>query len=214
MDALNIFKKLNNYCQAHSDASDEILYQLERETQLKTLAPQMMCSPLQGQLLYFLSSMMQADYLLEVGTFTGYASICMARGLADGGILHTIEVNRELEPFIRKYIRLASMEDSIHLHIGDAKEVIPTLDATFDMVFIDAGKQDNDFYYELLLDRVRPGGLLLIDNVLWSGKVLDPSYADEDSLAIDAFNKKMKGDERVETLMLPIRDGLTILRKK
>lgn len=206
-------QQVHQYCEAHSTSADQVLNDLERETHLKTLAPQMMCGALQGQLLYMLSSMIQAKSVLEVGAFTGYASICMARGMATGGKLHAIEVNKELEYIIRKYVKKAELESSIALHIGDAKKIIPTLETTFDMVFIDAGKKDNDFYYELLMDRLRPGGLLLVDNVLWSGKVVT-GETDSDTKVIDAFNKKVTADERVENVLLPIRDGLIIIRKK
>ena len=210
---MNTFQQqLHQYCESHSSPPDPILYELERETHLKTLAPQMMCGALQGQLLYLLSKMIQAKSILEVGVFTGYASICMARGMAEDGKLHAIEVNKELEYLIRKYIKKANLESAIELHIGDAKEIIPTLETTFDMVFIDAGKKDNDFYYELLIDKLRPGGLLLVDNVLWSGKVVI-GETDADTLAIDNFNKKVLADERVENVMLPIRDGLIVVRK-
>ncbi len=211
---MNTFQKqLHQYCENHSSPADPILYELERETHLKTLAPQMMCGAFQGQLLYMLSSMIQATSILEVGVFTGYASICMARGMAPGGKLHAIEVNKELEYLIRKYIKKADLESAIDLHIGDAKKIIPTLETTFDMVFIDAGKRDNGFYYELLMERLRPGGLLLVDNVLWSGKVVTGEQ-DADTRAIDAFNKKVVADERVENVLLPIRDGLIVIRKK
>lgn len=211
---MNTFqKKLQHYCEEHTSAADEVLNELDRETNLKTLSPQMICGPLQGQLLYMLSSMIQAKSILEVGTFTGYASICLARGMASGGRLHAIEVNKELEYLIRKYIKKAELESEITLHIGDAKEIIPTIDATFDIVFIDAGKKDNDYYYELLMERLNPGGLLLVDNVLWRGKVVRGDL-DEDTIAIDTFNKKVTADERVENVLLPIRDGLIVVRKK
>jgi len=213
-DHMNTFQKqLHQYCENHSTPADSVLYELERETHLKTLAPQMMCGAFQGQLLNMLSSMIQAKSVLEVGVFTGYASICMARGMAPGGKLHAIEVNKELEYLIRKYIKKADLESSIDLHIGDAKKIIPTLKTTFDMVFIDAGKKDNDFYYEILMDRLQPGGLLLVDNVLWSGKVVTGEQ-DADTKVIDAFNKKVTADERVENVLLPIRDGLIVIRKK
>ena len=137
----------------------------------------------------------------------------MARGMASDGQLHAIEVNKELAYIIRKYIKKANLEAYIQLHIGDAKKIIPTLNTTFDMVFIDAGKKDNDFYYEMLIDRLRPGGILLVDNVLWSGKVVF-GETDADTKVIDAFNKKVTADGRVENVMLPIRDGLIIVRKK
>ncbi|MFK7809638.1 MAG: O-methyltransferase [Saprospiraceae bacterium] len=211
---MDIFQEqLYRYCEAHTSPADEVLYELERETHLKTLAPQMMCGPLQGQLLYMLSKMIQAKSILEIGVFTGYASICMARGMAPDGKLYAIEVNKELEYLIRKYIKKAELESSIDLLIGDAKKIIPTLETTFDMVFIDAGKKDNEYYYELIMDRLNPGGLLLVDNVLWRGKVVSGA-TDTDTKAIDAFNKMVVADDRVENVLLPVRDGLIVVRKK
>ncbi|MEL6863780.1 MAG: O-methyltransferase [Bacteroidota bacterium] len=206
-------KRLHRYCQAHSTAPNTVLQELERETHLKTLAPQMLSGPLQGQLLQMISYMIQPKCILEVGTFTGYASLCLAAGLTAEGQLHTIEANEELEYLIRKYIRKADMEQQIQLHIGDAKTLIPQMDQQFDLVFIDAGKQDNALYFDLIIDKVRPGGYLLADNVLWSGKVADSQYQDRDTQVIRAFNQKVQQDPRVENVMLPLRDGLIILRK-
>ena len=206
-------KRLHRYCQAHSTAPNAILQELERETHLKTLAPQMLSGPLQGQLLRMISYMIQPKCILEIGTFTGYASLCLAAGLTAEGQLHTIEANEELEYLIRKYIRKADMEQQIQLYIGDAKTLIPQMDQQFDLVFIDAGKQDNALYFELIIDKVRPGGYLLADNVLWSGKVADSQHQDRDTQVIRAFNQKVQQDPRVENVMLPLRDGLVILRK-
>ncbi len=211
-DALN---KINAYCEAHTTPPSTVLNELERETHLKTLAPQMLSGHLQGQFLAMLSRIQQPRLVLEIGTFTGYAAICLAQGLKKGGTVHTIEANPELEYLIRKYIGRAGLDDSIRLHIGDALEVIPGLDGPFDMVFIDANKQEYARYYDLVIDKVAPGGLILADNVLWSGKVLTSAERekDQDAALIHRFNEKVLRDERVENAMLPLRDGLLIVRK-
>ncbi len=204
---------LNKYCEAHTSPADETLCELERETYLKTLAPQMLSGHLQGRFLTMISQLVQPVVALEIGTFTGYGAICLARGLAPNGRLHTIEANRELEYIIRKYIGKAGLEDKIQLHLGNALEIIPNIPpGAFDLVFIDAGKQDYATYFDLVIDRMRPGGLILADNVLWSGKVLNPDQ-DEDTAALHAFNRKVLADPRVETLILPLRDGLLMARK-
>ena len=207
-------KAILQYCEAHTTPPSEVLYQLERETHLKTLAPQMLSGHLQGQLLRFISLLARPRFILEVGTFTGYAALCLADGLAPDGRLHTIEANPELEHIIRKYIRQAGQEDRVHLHLGRAQDVIPTLDFLWDLVFIDAAKQDYETYYELLIERVRPGGLLVADNVLWSGKVINGREEDADADVLHHFNEKIQADERVDNLMLPVRDGLLFIRKK
>ena len=203
------------YCEQYSEAPEKVLYELERETHLKTLAPQMLSGALQGQLLRVLSLLKQPRSVLEIGTFTGYATICLARGLAPNGILHTIEVNPELEYLIRKYLNKAALEQQVQLHIGDALNIVPTLPGPFDLVFIDAGKQSYRDYYGLVIDKVAPGGLIIADNVLWSGKVAtDQRETDEDTKQLHAFNLMLKADERVESLLLPIRDGLLVARKR
>ena len=205
--------QLEAYCQSHTSPLAPLLHELERETHLKTLAPQMLSGPLQGQLLRFFSLLLQPSTILEIGTFTGYSALCLAEGLQPGGVLHTIEADPELEYLIRKYVGKARMEERIRLHIGRAEEVIPALEGNFDLVFIDAGKQEYGNFYDLIIDRVRPGGLILADNVLWSGKVLDPGN-DADALALCAFNDRVQADGRVENLMLPVRDGLLVMRRK
>jgi predicted O-methyltransferase YrrM len=204
--------QLLDYCIAHSTLNPPVLYDLERETYLKTLAPQMLSGHLQGQFLRFVSKMKQPDTILEIGTFTGYSAICLASGLKDNGILHTIEANEELEEMILKYVKAANLDDKIKLHIGDAREIIPKLNLNYDIVFIDAGKNDYSFYYDLIFENVNPGGLIIADNVLWSGKVLEKKQK-KDTAIIDAFNKKVHADERVENILLPIRDGLIIAQK-
>ncbi len=206
-------KRLYAYCEAHSTPPGAVLHELERETHLKTLAPQMLSGAWQGQFLKMLSQLMQPQTILEIGTFTGYAAICMAQGLAPGGQLHTIEPNAELAHIIRKYIDKSGLNDMIQLHIGRGEEVIPTLQTTFDLVFIDAGKQQYEQFYELVIERVRPGGLILADNALWSGKVADTAD-DPDTLTLRAFNDRVQADPRVENVMLPLRDGVLMIRKK
>jgi predicted O-methyltransferase YrrM len=204
---------LLEYCENHSSPQSDILYQLERETHLKTLAPQMMSGHLQGRFFAMLSKIKQPRAILEVGTFTGYAALCLAEGLPEEGVLHTIEVNPELEYLIRKYIHKAGREDQIRLHIGDAAEVIPGLNLSFDMAFIDAGKMDYAHHYELVVEKMKPGGIILADNVLWSGKVAEKKF-DKDTAGIRAFNEQIQLDEQVENILLPIRDGIMLMIKK
>lgn len=209
---MQLINLLATYCEAHTTPQSDILYELERETNLKTLAPQMLSGHLQGQFLTLISTLMRPQAILEIGTFTGYAAICLAQGLAEDGILHTIEPNRELEHIIRKYITKAGLEQKIYLHIAKAEDIITALDVNFDLVFIDAGKQQNGLFYDLVFDKVKPGGLILVDNVLWSGKVVTGGN-DIDTELIRAFNDKVYHDLRVEKVMLPIRDGVLIARK-
>lgn len=204
---------IQQYCEDHSGRPDRILYELERETGLKTLAPQMMSGHLQGQLLQMISQLTQPRRILEIGTFTGYATICLARGLSENGEMHTIEVNPELAFIIKKYLKKAGLNEKVQLHLGDAREIIPQLPGTFDLVFLDAGKQHYPAYYELLIDRLPPGALLLADNVLWSGKVVQENH-DADTAALHQFNEMVQADERVDKLMLPLRDGLYLIRKR
>ena len=204
---------LIEYCEAHTTSISQVLHELERETHLKTLSPQMISGPLQVQLLQFISKMIQPACILEIGTFTGYSAICMAQGLQKDGSLHTIEANLELEYIIRPFLKKANLEDQIHLYMGDARTIVPTMDLTFDLVMIDAGKKDNGLYFDLVLDKIRSGGFILVDNVLWSGKVFAQNPPDKDTRLIHAFNKKIQEDDRVENVLLPIRDGLIVIRK-
>ncbi len=206
-------KEIHKYCSNHSSPQSDILYELERETYLKTLAPQMMSGHLQGRFLSFLSKMQRPRRILELGVFTGYATLCLAEGLADDGIIHAIEGNPELEHIIQKYVKKAGLEEKVKLHIGDAKIIAGELDEMFDLVFIDAGKRDYAFYFDLIIEKVNSGGILLADNVLWSGKVISGA-TDADTQLLDAFNKKINADPRVENVIMPLRDGLTIIRKK
>ena len=202
-----------DYCFAHTSPLGAALHKLERETHLRTLSPQMLSGQYQGQLLRLFSLMMRPKRVLEIGTFTGYAALCMAEGMAEGGVLHTIEANDEFGWLIRKHIHEAGMEGKIVLHIGDAAQIVPTLNDVFDLVFLDAGKLDYPTHYELALAKMRPGGILLADNVLWDGKVVSGGDRDETDRALRDFNNFVHQDERVENLMLPLRDGLMLVRK-
>ena len=207
------FEDLHKYCELFTTLPSPVLEALERETHLKTLAPQMLSGRLQGGFLSLISKVLQPQSVLEIGTFTGYATICLAQGLRPGGVLQTIEGNPELEYIIRKYLQLAGLEDQVQLSIGDAKVIVPTLNGPFDLVFIDAGKADNSLYFDLVIDKIRSGGILIADNVLWSGKVLKTAK-DTDTQNIQSFNQKVLEDDRVENTILPIRDGILIARKK
>ena len=208
-------EKLLNYCLRHSSGPEPeaVLRALERETHLRTLHPQMLSGPLQGMLLQMISRMIRPRRILEVGTFTGYGAICLAQGLDDDGLLHTIEANDEFAPIINRYIQLAGLENKVALHLGDASILIPSLEDTFDLVFLDAGKMDYAAHYELALPKLRSGGFLLADNVLWAGKVLNDEK-DTTTEALRAFNNMVQADGRVENVLLPLRDGLMVIRKK
>lgn len=204
---------LLDYCEKHTSPPSNLLHELLRDTHLKTLAPQMASGHLQGQFLQFISQLLGPKTVLEIGTFTGYATLCLYKGLAPGGIIHTVEVNPELAHLINKYIQKADAQNQIQLHVGNAQAIIPTLDATFDLVFIDAGKMHYPQYWHLVADRVRPGGIILADNVLWSGKVLQ-AEKDRDTEILDHFNRLVTNDSRFENVLLPIRDGLMMARRK
>jgi caffeoyl-CoA O-methyltransferase len=209
---MNIQKKINAYCEAHTTLPVPELHELERETHLRTLSPQMISGKVQGHFLSLLTALARPMLALEIGTFTGYASICIAKGLPDGGMLHTIEINPELANISQKYFDKAQLAHKITRHTGDARELIPTLGGQFDLVFMDAAKFDYADYYDMLVDKLNPGGLLIADNVLWDGKVAAKAI-DADTLNMDAFNKKVHDDPRVINLMLPIRDGVLVARK-
>ena len=215
MDFLNILiEKMYDYAAAHTTSPAPALQLLERETDLKTLRPRMLSGELQGRFLSLLSKLMSPRRILEIGTFTGYATICLAEGLAQDGLIYTMEADEELEYLIQNAVKRADLEQKVKIYIGDALKLIPDLNEMFDLVFIDAGKRDYAQYFELVIDKVRSGGIIISDNVLWSGKVvLDPNLHDRDTKILDNFNKKLHQDPRVETLLLPLRDGLMIARK-
>jgi predicted O-methyltransferase YrrM len=206
-------KSLTAYLEQTCDEENDLLKQINRETYLKETMPQMLSGHYQGRLLSFLSKLVDPSRILEIGTFTGYATLCLAEGLAVNGLIHTIEVNEELEPRLSNYFQQSTFSEKIILHIGEALKIIPTLKETFDLVFIDADKKNNHNYYELVLDKVRPGGLILIDNVLWKGKVLEEN-PDKQTQSILTLNEQIASDQRVEKIILPIRDGLFLIRKR
>ena len=205
--------KIDRYCEAHTTPQSDLLYQLERETYLKTLAPQMASGHLQGQLLTILCQLIRPKIALEIGTFTGYAALCIAKGLPKDGILHTIEVNEEIAYISDKYFQQSGLANQIKTYIGDAADLVPTMPYPFDFVFIDAGKKDYAKHFDLVIDKVSSGGIILADNVLWSGKVAQKKL-DKATRVLHDFNEKILNDERVENVLLPIRDGLMVIRKK
>jgi len=212
---MNIQKILDNYILDHIDKEDEILMELDRETNLNIVGARMLSGNLQGQVLSMISKMIQPKAILEIGTFTGYSAICLSKGLQENGKLITIEINDELENIASKYFKKAAIQDVVIHKIGSALEIIPKLTEMFDLVFIDADKREYSNYYNLVFEKVKKGGYILADNTLWSGKVLNvPDPDDEQTKGIIDFNRMIASDKRVEKVILPIRDGMTIIRKK
>lgn len=214
MDFLS--KELQDYVLQHTSPEPELLQQLNRETHLKVLMARMLSGHYQGRVLAMLSHMIKPQQILEIGTYTGYSALCLAEGLAPGGQLHTIDINDELEDLVRQYFAAAGQENQIKYYLGNALDIIPDLNIQFDLVFIDADKINYSRYYDLILEKTVPGGFLLADNVLWSGKVVQQpgKKTDKDTQAILDFNQKIQTDERVENVLLPLRDGLLLMRKK
>ena len=210
-----IDEKIENYALSHSQSESDVLKKLNRETHAKVMMPRMLSGHMQGNVLSMLSKMLQPKHILEVGTYTGYSGICLAQGLQENGKLHTIDINDELETMVRSFFDEAGLTDKINYYLGNALTIIPTINETLDLVFIDADKKNYAAYYDLVFDKVRSGGYIIADNVLWSGKVLDDeSKMDADTKAIHDYNKKVHNDSRVEHMLLPVRDGLMIARKK
>lgn len=207
---------IENYVLHHTEPEPEHLYDLNRKTHLKVLQPRMLSGHLQGRVLSMFSHMIRPKRVLEVGTYSGYSALCMAEGLAEGGEIHTIDINDELEDIIRQFLEKSGLSDRVHLHFGNALDVIPQIEGTFDLVFIDADKTNYSNYYDLVIDRVPSGGYIIADNVLWSGKVLDQQEIekDPDTAALVAFNEKIQSDDRVQNVLFPVRDGLMVIRKK
>ena len=206
---------LDAYCEAHSGNEPSYLKELTAETQEKVHMPQMLSGHLQGRFLAMLSHLVKPKIIVEIGTFTGYSALCLAEGLAPGGMLHTIDIDPYLPEMVHRYIEKAGMLDRITMHHRPALEAIPTIPAPFDLVFIDADKQNYSNYFDAVIDKVRPGGLIIADNVLWSGKVLEPKEAqDGETRGLAAYAAKVMTDARVENVLLPLRDGLLISRKK
>lgn len=203
------------YCESHTTEEDALLKKITRETQAKVLMPRMLSGHLQGKMLELFTKMIQPQTILEIGTYTGYSGVCLARGLKKGGKLITLDINDELETMVRGFFEESGLADQIDYRLGNALEIIPTLSGPFDLVFIDADKLNNANYFDLIIDKVRPGGIILSDNVLWSGKVLvaEGQKIDKDTKAILDFNDKIQNDPRVENVLLPIRDGIMMARK-
>jgi caffeoyl-CoA O-methyltransferase len=210
-----IADEISEYCLKHSDKEDALLHEISRQTHLKTTQPRMLSGHLQGSFLSVISLLARPACILEIGTFTGYSALCLAKGLQPNGRLITIDTNPETSLLAKDFFSRSAYKDRIEFILGNAAEVIPALPYDLDLVFIDADKKNYALYYDLVFDKVRTDGLLMADNVLWSGKILDlKKNNDADTLAIDAFNKKITADTRVEKLMLPLRDGVTLIRKK
>lgn len=211
-----INKEIQDYSDKHSSPEPIVLQELNRETHAKVMSPRMLSGHFQGRLLSLFSKMLQPKLVIEVGTYTGYSALCLAEGLREGGKLHTIDINPEQEKRIRTYIEKAGFTDKIELYIGNAKDIIPKIEGEIDLVFIDADKSNYYTYFELVADRMSKGGLVIADNVLWSGKILDEKerIKDKDTKALHEFNEKVSQDPRFEALLMPIRDGLMVLRRK
>ncbi|MEO6883075.1 MAG: O-methyltransferase [Bacteroidia bacterium] len=209
-----ISAEIEEYVNEHTSPESDVLKKLNRETHAKVMMPRMLSGHLQGKVLAMLSEMIRPKNILEIGTFTGYSAICLCSGLQEGGKLITIDVNEELEPMVKKYFSEAQLANKIDQRIGNALNIIPSLNQKFDLVFIDADKKNYSAYYDLVFDKVTKGGYIIADNVLWDGKIIFPNdKMDGDTKAMDAYNKKITADTRVENLILPIRDGLMIAKK-
>jgi caffeoyl-CoA O-methyltransferase len=209
-----IDKHIEEYIEQHSSRETELLYELNRKTYLDTPYPRMMSGQVQGQFLRMISHMIRPWRILEIGTFTGYSAICLAGGLVPGGKLHTIEAEPAYAEIAREYFRKAKLEDRIVLHEGNALKIIPQLTDTFDLVFIDAAKEDYSGYYRAVFDKVKPGGFILADNALWDGRVLEGASAkDPDTRGIIRFNEEIQKDTRVDNVLVSIRDGVMVMRK-
>lgn len=206
--------ELKNYLEITCDSESDLLKQIDRETNLKVSLPRMLSGHYQGRLLSMLSKMISPRRILEIGTFTGYASLCLAEGLSTDGLLHTIDINEELGEMVHNNLSKSEHGSKIICHLGNALKIIPNLDEIFDLVFIDADKKNNENYYNLTIDKLRSGGLIIVDNVLWSGKVIDKKSTDLNTTLISNFNSMISADTRVDKLILPVRDGLFIIRKK
>lgn len=208
-------QELDDYVVKHTEDEPKLLKQLTRETYQKILQPRMLSGHYQGRILSMISKLIRPTQILEIGTYTGYSALCLAEGLQQEGTLHTIDVNEELFDFQRKYFDASEYGTQIHQHLGSAIDIIPSLEPVFDLVFIDADKENYPNYFNLIVDKLRPGGVILSDNVLWSGKVIEPlNPKDLSTKAVLEYNTLLKEDSRIETVLLSVRDGLTISRKK
>ncbi|MCH7514784.1 MAG: class I SAM-dependent methyltransferase [Bacteroidetes bacterium] len=203
------------YAESHTSKESSLLNRIDRFTYEKMLMPRMLSGHLQGRILSMISKIVQPEKILEIGTFTGYSALCLAEGLAKDGLLVTIDINEELEETVRAFFDESPMGDKIEFMIGDALKIIPELQGEFDMVFIDADKENYVNYYELVFPKLRVGGIIIADNVLWSGKVIEENRkGDKETDGLRIFNRKIQEDRRVENVLFPVRDGLMIIRKK
>jgi len=209
-----ISREIEDYILNQTGQQDDLLYELYRETHKKVLHPRMLSGKLQGRMLELISKMLMPYRILEIGTYTGYSAICLARGLAPEGWLDTIEINDELEDFIRHYLNRSGMEEKINLHIGDAREILTQLQGPYQLIFIDGDKRQYPDYLIHCKELLAPGGTLMADNVLWDGKVLDRVTRDAHTQGIRQFNDMVRDDSSLESLILPVRDGLMMARKK
>jgi caffeoyl-CoA O-methyltransferase len=206
---------IDQYASDHTSLESELLATLNRDTHLKVLQPRMLSGHFQGRLLSMISHMVKPKFILEIGTYTGYSALCLAEGLKKDGKLLTIDIDEELETRCRQFFDKSDYGSCIEMQIGNAQDIIPAIKDQIDLVFIDADKDNYQTYFDLCLPRLSPGGFMLIDNVLWSGKVLTPvDPKDKDTTALQAFNNALMQDDRVEQVLLPVRDGLTLVRKK
>ena len=215
---INMTHLIQAYAEQHSQAEADYLYALNRYTHLNVLKPRMLSGHIQGRFLALLSQLMQAQYILDIGTFTGYSALCLAEGLVADGMVHSIDNNEETTQIAQNFIAQSPYAQQIVCHVAEAKTCIQTLNESvpfWDIVWMDAHKADYDAYFELCIDKVKPGGLILADNVLWDGKVVDQTAleTDKDTMALHAFNDKIKSDKRVQALLMPLRDGILIMRK-
>lgn len=205
---------IENYVETFTSGESKVLHELNRETNQKFLIPRMLSGHLQGRVLSLFSHLLRPRRILEIGTYTGYSALCLAEGLQSDGKLITIDVNEELEDVVNRYVQKSGLSEKIEFSIGNAMELIPEMNELFDLVFIDADKTNYSNYFDLVIDKVRPGGCIIADNVLWSGKVIhDKENQDEDTTALVAYNQKVQNDPRVENVLMPVRDGLMIARK-
>lgn len=205
---------IDAYASAHTSPESPLLAELNRETHLRVLYPRMLSGHVQGRMLALFSQMMRPLRILEIGTYTGYSALCLAEGLAPNGHLHTIEIDEEREAQILPYIAAAGLSESITVHFGNARDIIPTLNETWDLVFLDADKQHYVAYFDMVFPRMRAGGLLLADNVLWSGRIIEASPTDKELVGLQAFNDHVMRQSEAECVLLPIRDGIMAVRKR
>lgn len=207
--------KIQDYADKYTSPESEVLRELNEETHAGVAMPQMLSGHIQGRILAMISKMIKPKYILEIGTYTGYSAICLCEGLEFGGKLITIDINSDMEAINKKYFEKAGVSGKIKKLTGNALEIIPKLDHGLDLVFIDADKTNYANYYDMIFDKMNAGGIILADNVLWSGKVLlDEKDMDDDTIALSKFNEKIMNDNRVENILLPVRDGLMVIRKK